>query len=119
MHTTTGQQRFSGHFGGTRLRGFGQTSRRETGANYRVIALLSGRKCRYADMIAWFVFAAGFDYRSKLANPRRRSAWDWALFAGGRAPKAQLGTLSSMASPPINPSLIPVMFFPLVTGSRS
>ena len=47
----------------------------------------------------------GFDYRSKLANPRWRLAWDWALFAGVTAPKAQLGTLSSTASPPINPSV--------------
>jgi hypothetical protein len=66
-----------------------------------------------------FLQPVGFDYRSKLANPRWRSAWDWALFAGITASKAQLGALSSMARPPINPSLIPVMFFPLVTGSRS
>ena len=59
-----------------------------------------------AGIVVWFVFAPlGFDYRSKLANPRWRSVWDWALFAGGTAPKAQLGTLSSTASPPINPSV--------------
>ena len=75
---------------------------------------------RYAGIVVWlFLRPVGFDCRSKLANPRWRSAWDWALFAGGTAPNAQLGTLSSMASPPINPGLIPVMFFPLVTGSRS
>jgi len=32
-----------------------------------------------------FLRPLGFDYRSKLANPRWRSAWDWALFGGGRA----------------------------------
>jgi cytochrome d ubiquinol oxidase subunit II len=32
-----------------------------------------------------FLRPVGFDYRSKLANPRWCSAWDWALFAGGRA----------------------------------
>lgn len=33
-----------------------------------------------------FLRPAGFDYRSKLQNPRWRSAWDWALFAGGAVP---------------------------------
>jgi len=33
-----------------------------------------------------FLRPVGFDYRSKLADPRWRSAWDWALFAGGAVP---------------------------------
>lgn len=32
----------------------------------------------------------GFDYRSKLTDPRWRSAWDWALFAGGLIPAVVL-----------------------------
>jgi len=52
-----------------------------------------------------FLRPVGFDYRSKLANTRWRSTWDWTLFACVTAPKAQLGTLSSIESPPINPSV--------------
>lgn len=33
----------------------------------------------------------GFDYRSKLANPRWRNAWDWALFVGGLVPALLFG----------------------------
>ena len=33
-----------------------------------------------------FLRPVGFDYRSKLKNPRWRSSWDWALFAGGAVP---------------------------------
>lgn len=33
-----------------------------------------------------FLRPVGFDYRSKLPNPRWRSAWDWALFVGGAVP---------------------------------
>jgi cytochrome d ubiquinol oxidase subunit II len=34
---------------------------------------------------------AGFKYRSKIANPRWRSFWDWALFAGGVVPATVFG----------------------------
>ena len=37
-----------------------------------------------------FLRPVGFDYRSKLANQRWRSAWDWALFAGGTVPAVVL-----------------------------
>lgn len=37
-----------------------------------------------------FLRPVGFDYRSKLPNPRWRSTWDWALFAGGTAPAVVL-----------------------------
>jgi cytochrome d ubiquinol oxidase subunit II len=37
-----------------------------------------------------FLRPVGFDYRSKLADPRWRSAWDWALFAGGAVPAVVL-----------------------------
>lgn len=37
-----------------------------------------------------FLRPVGFDYRSKLPNPRWRSAWDWALFAGGAVPAVVL-----------------------------
>jgi cytochrome bd ubiquinol oxidase subunit II len=37
-----------------------------------------------------FLRPVGFDYRSKLPNPRWRSAWDWALFVGGAVPAVVL-----------------------------
>jgi cytochrome d ubiquinol oxidase subunit II len=37
-----------------------------------------------------FLRPVGFDYRSKLPNPRWRSAWDWALFVGGAVPATVL-----------------------------
>ncbi|MGR8980456.1 MAG: cytochrome d ubiquinol oxidase subunit II [Gammaproteobacteria bacterium] len=33
-----------------------------------------------------FLRPVGFDYRSKIADTRWRSTWDWALFAGGAVP---------------------------------
>ena len=33
----------------------------------------------------------GFEYRSKLADPRWRGAWDWGLFAGGAVPSLVFG----------------------------
>ncbi len=33
----------------------------------------------------------GFKYRSKLADPRWRAAWDWALFVGGLVPALVFG----------------------------
>lgn len=40
-----------------------------------------------------FCRPVGFDYRSKIADPRWRNAWDWALFAGGLIPTVVLGLL--------------------------
>lgn len=37
-----------------------------------------------------FLRPVGFDYRSKLPNPRWRSTWDWALFVGGLVPSVVL-----------------------------
>ncbi|MEQ1484561.1 cytochrome d ubiquinol oxidase subunit II [Methyloglobulus sp.] len=37
-----------------------------------------------------FLRPVGFDYRSKLPNPRWRSTWDWALFVGGAVPTVVL-----------------------------
>ncbi len=42
-------------------------------------------------LFALFFRPVGFDYRSKLANPRWRNAWDWALFAGGAIPALVFG----------------------------
>ncbi len=42
-------------------------------------------------LFALFFRPVGFDYRSKVANPRWRSAWDWGLFAGGFAPALVFG----------------------------
>jgi len=42
-------------------------------------------------LFALFFRPVGFDYRSKLANPRWRNAWDWALFAGGAIPAIVFG----------------------------
>ncbi|MES2015931.1 MAG: cytochrome d ubiquinol oxidase subunit II [Pseudomonadota bacterium] len=42
-------------------------------------------------LFALFLRPVGFDYRSKLADPRWRSAWDWGLFAGGVVPPLIFG----------------------------
>ncbi len=41
-----------------------------------------------------FLRPVGFDYRSKLPNPRWRSAWDWALFVGGAVPAVVLSLVA-------------------------
>ena len=38
-----------------------------------------------------FLRPVGFDYRSKLDNPRWRNTWDWGLFAGGLVPALIFG----------------------------
>jgi cytochrome d ubiquinol oxidase subunit II len=42
-------------------------------------------------LFALFLRPVGFDYRSKVANPRWRSAWDWGLFIGGAVPALVFG----------------------------
>lgn len=42
-------------------------------------------------LFALFFRPVGFDYRSKLPDPRWRNAWDWALFAGGAVPALVFG----------------------------
>jgi cytochrome d ubiquinol oxidase subunit II len=42
-------------------------------------------------LFALFLRPVGFDYRSKLADPRWRSGWDWALFVGGLVPPLIFG----------------------------
>lgn len=42
-------------------------------------------------LVALWMRPLGFDYRSKLPNPRWRSSWDWALFAGGIVPTLIFG----------------------------
>jgi cytochrome d ubiquinol oxidase subunit II len=44
-------------------------------------------------LFALFFRPAGFDYRSKVADPRWRNAWDWGLFVGGTVPPILLGVL--------------------------
>ena len=34
-------------------------------------------------LFALFLRPVGFDYRSKVKDPRWRNAWDWGLFVGG------------------------------------
>ena len=41
-------------------------------------------------LFALFLRPVGFDYRSKVADPRWRSAWDWGLFVGGVGAGARL-----------------------------
>jgi cytochrome d ubiquinol oxidase subunit II len=43
--------------------------------------------------VLWALFfrPVGFDYRSKVADPRWRSAWDWGLFVGGAVPALIFG----------------------------
>jgi cytochrome d ubiquinol oxidase subunit II len=49
----------------------------------------------YIAMLAvlWALFfrPVGFDYRSKVANPRWRAFWDWGLFVGGAVPPIIFG----------------------------
>ena len=42
-------------------------------------------------LFALFFRPVGFDYRSKVHNPRWRNAWDWGLFAGGTVPALIFG----------------------------
>ncbi|MEO7622297.1 MAG: cytochrome d ubiquinol oxidase subunit II, partial [Gallionella sp.] len=42
-------------------------------------------------LFALFFRPVGFNYRSKVADPRWRSAWDWGLFAGGVVPALIFG----------------------------
>jgi cytochrome d ubiquinol oxidase subunit II len=42
-------------------------------------------------LFALFCRPVGFDYRSKIEDPRWRSTWDWALFAGGAVPALIFG----------------------------
>jgi cytochrome d ubiquinol oxidase subunit II len=42
-------------------------------------------------LFALFFRPVGFDYRSKVADRRWRSAWDWGLFAGGFVPALIFG----------------------------
>ncbi len=42
-------------------------------------------------LFALFFRPVGFDYRSKIADPRWRKTWDWGLFAGGAIPALLFG----------------------------
>ncbi len=42
-------------------------------------------------LFALFFRPVGFDYRSKIEDPRWRSAWDWGLFIGGFVPALVFG----------------------------
>ncbi|MDD3518599.1 MAG: cytochrome d ubiquinol oxidase subunit II [Chromatiales bacterium] len=42
-------------------------------------------------LFALFFRPVGFDYRSKVQDPRWRNAWDWGLFAGGAVPALVFG----------------------------
>ncbi len=42
-------------------------------------------------LFALFFRPVGFDYRSKIANPVWRNAWDWGLFVGGTVPALVFG----------------------------
>ena len=44
-----------------------------------------------AVLFALFFRPVGFDYRSKIADPRWRSTWDWGLFIGGSVPPLIFG----------------------------
>lgn len=45
----------------------------------------------FAVLAALILRPVGFKYRSKRADPRWRSSWDWALFVGGFAPALLFG----------------------------
>jgi len=42
-------------------------------------------------LFALFFRPVGFDYRSKVDDPRWRNAWDWGLFVGGTVPALVFG----------------------------
>lgn len=42
-------------------------------------------------LFSLFFRPVGFDYRSKVEDPRWRTAWDWGLFAGGFVPSLIFG----------------------------
>ena len=42
-------------------------------------------------LFALFLRPVGFDYRSKVADPRWRSAWDWGIFVAGFVPALVFG----------------------------
>ena len=42
-------------------------------------------------LFALFFRPVGFEYRSKVADPRWRLAWDWGLFVGGAVPSLVFG----------------------------
>ncbi len=42
-------------------------------------------------LMALFLRPVGFDYRSKIADPRWRNAWDWGLCVGGLVPALIFG----------------------------
>ncbi len=42
-------------------------------------------------LFALFFRPVGFDYRSKIDDPRWRNSWDWALFVGGFVPALVFG----------------------------
>lgn len=42
-------------------------------------------------LFALFFRPVGFDYRSKVSDPRWRTTWDWGLFAGGFVPSLIFG----------------------------
>ena len=42
-------------------------------------------------LFALFFRPVGFDYRSKVADPRWRNTWDWGLFVGGAIPALLFG----------------------------
>ena len=42
-------------------------------------------------LMALFFRPVGFDYRSKIEDPRWRSTWDWCLFIGGFVPPVVFG----------------------------
>lgn len=42
-------------------------------------------------LFALFFRPVGFDYRSKIEDPRWRRTWDWGLFAGGAVPALLFG----------------------------
>jgi len=42
-------------------------------------------------LFALFFRPVGFEYRSKISDPRWRAAWDWGLFVGGAVPALVFG----------------------------
>jgi cytochrome d ubiquinol oxidase subunit II len=80
-------------------------------------------------LLALILRPVGFAFRNKLVDPRWRSAWDWALFAGGAVPALLFGVafgnlflgipfaLDSMARPVYSGSFLALLHpFALLAG---
>ena len=66
-------------------------AKRATNKWSRLIHVYTSMAALLLVLFALFVRPVGFDYRSKLQNPRWRASWDWALCTGAIVPSLVFG----------------------------